>query len=255
MTHLLENWAPVAGRLRQAERLLLMLDFDGTLAPIVPRPSDARIPEAAMPTLRKLQASPAVDLAIVSGRGARDVRRLAGLADAHYFGSHGRERIRPGSAEVEAKRAGRSKVRMLCQRLEDELDDVAGFQVEDKGVAAAAHFRNVDTQHWERVERAVLQAAAVGSLNVSPGKLVFDITPDDGVDKGTAALELVRESGGLPIYFGDDTTDETAFAALPDQAITVFVGPVERNSKARFRVNGPAEVHRALAWLAEAVCD
>ena len=255
MTHLLENWATVAGGLRQAERLVLMLDFDGTLAPIVPRPSDARIPDTAMPTLRKLQSSPAVDLAIVSGRGARDVRNLAGLADAHYFGSHGRERIRPGSAEVEAKPTGRSEIRMLCQHLEGELADIAGFQVEDKGAAAAAHYRNVDARHWERVERAVRQAAAVGSLNVSPGKRVFDITPDDGVDKGTAALELLRELGGLPLYFGDDTTDETAFAALPDEAITVFVGPVERDSKARFHVNGPAEVHRALAWLAVAVCD
>jgi trehalose-phosphatase len=255
VTHLLEHWATVAASLRQAEHVLLMLDFDGTLAPIVPRPSDACIPEAAMPTLRNLQASPAVDLAIVSGRGARDVRNLAGLTDAHYFGSHGRERIRPGSAEVEAKQTGRSKIRMLCQLLDDELADVAGFQVEDKGAAAAAHFRNVDSRHWERVERAVRQAAAVGSLNVSPGKRVFDITPDDGVNKGTAALELVRELGGLPIYFGDDTTDETAFAALPAEAITVFVGPCEQNSKARFCVSGPAEVHRALDWLAAAVCD
>ena len=255
MNHLLENWATVAGRLRQAERLLLMLDFDGTLAPIVPRPSDAQIPDTAMPTLRKLQSSPAVDLAVVSGRGARDVRDLAGLPDAHYFGSHGRERIRPGSANVEARQAGRSAIRALCQRLEEELADISGFEVEDKGAAAAAHFRNVAARHWERVERAVRQAAAGRSLNVSPGKRVFDITPDDGVNKGTAALELLRELGGLPIYFGDDTTDESAFAALPDEAITVFVGTDGRNSGARFRVTGPVEVHRALAWLAAAVCD
>lgn len=253
MTHLLENWATVAARLCQAERLLLMLDFDGTLAPIVLRPSDARIPDAALPTLRKLQASPAVDLAIVSGRGARDVRNLAGLAGAHYIGSHGRERIRPASVEVEAKRAGRSEIRMLSQRLETELADITGFHVENKGVAAAAHFRNVDARHWQRVERAVRQAAAIGSLNVSQGKLVLDITPNDGVDKGTAVLELLGELGGLPIYFGDDTTDETAFAALPDEAITVYVGPETGNSGARFRVNGPAEVHRALARLAAAV--
>lgn len=255
MIHLLENWAVISGRVDQADRLLLMLDFDGTLAPIVARPSDARIPDSALPALRKLQHSPDVNLAIVSGRGARDVRELAGLAHAHYFGGHGRERIRPGGAEVEASPAGRSEIRMLCQRLEGELDDIAGFQVEDKGLAAAAHFRNVDPEHWPRVERVVRQAAASGSLRVSPGKLVYDITPDDGVDKGTATLGLLRELGGLPIYFGDDTTDETAFAALPADAITVFVGPAASNSKARFRVHSPAEVHRALAKLAATVRD
>ena len=245
----------VAARLGQAERLLLMLDFDGTLAPIVPRPSAARIPDSAVPTLRKLQASPYVSLAIVSGRSARDVRELAGLADAHYFGGHGRERIRPGSEQVEASQAGRSQIQTLCRRLDEELGDIAGFQVEDKGVAAAAHFRNVDRKHWRRVERTVRQAAAAGSLTVSAGKLVFDITPDDGIDKGTATLGLVRELGGLPIYFGDDTTDETAFAALPEEAITVFVGPFASSSKARFRVDGPEEVHLVLAKLAAAMLD
>ena len=253
MIHLLEHWTAVAARLTQAERLLLMLDFDGTLAPIVPRPCDARIPDAALPTLRKLQASPRVTLAVVSGRGARDVRALAGLAGIHYFGSHGRERIRPGSAEVESSPAGLSQIRACCRHLAHELGDIEGFEVEDKGTAAAAHFRNVDARHWQRVERAVRQAAAIGSLHVSQGKRVFDITPNDGIDKGTAALELFGEVGGLPIYFGDDTTDETAFAALPDEAITVYVGPEAGNSGARYRVSGPQEVRRALAWLADAM--
>jgi len=252
--HLLEHWNAIAGRLTQAERLLLMLDFDGTLAPIVPRPSDARIPDAALSTLRKLQANPGVTLAIISGRGARDVRALAGLADAHYFGSHGRERIRPGSIEVESDPAGVSQIRACCRRLAEELGHIEGFQVEDKGAAAAAHFRNVDARHWQRVERAVRHAAAIGSLDVSQGKRVFDITPNDGVDKGTAALELLGELGGLPIYFGDDTTDETAFAALPDEAITVYVGPEAGDSGARYRVGGPEEVGRALARLAASVC-
>lgn len=252
MIHLLEHWAEVAGRVSRAERILLMLDFDGTLAPIVPRPSDARIPDAALPTLRNLQANPRVNLAIVSGRGARDVRALAGLANVHYFGSHGRERIRPGSGDVELNSASLPRVRACCRRLAEELSHVEGFHVEDKGTAAAAHFRNVDTRHWHHVERAVREAAAIGSLNVSQGKRVFDITPNDGVDKGTAALELLGELGGLPIYFGDDTTDETAFAALPDEAITVYVGPEAGRSGARYRVSEPEEVRRALAWLAAA---
>ena len=82
--------------------------------------------------------------------------------------------------------------------------------------------------------------------------MVYDITPADGVDKGSAAATLLRETGGLPVYFGDDTTDESAFGALGDEAVTVFVGPSGIPSLARYRVSGPPEVGEALARILDA---
>ncbi len=253
MRHLLDAWPVVDTRLRAAERLLLMLDFDGTLAPIVPQPADARIPADTMGTLRALARCPRVTMAIVSGRSAADVRSLAGLADAHYFGSHGRERIRPNSSAVEVDDRGKSGIAGICRRLALDLADVTGFQVENKGLSAAAHYRNVDPRHHERIAESVLRA--VGSdpgLRASRGKMVFDITPVDGIDKGVAATALLHEIGGLALYFGDDTTDESAFGALPEEGITVFVGPIGSQSRARFRVANPLEVGMALARILDA---
>ena len=110
MRHLLEAWPSVSKRLSRAERVVLMLDFDGTLAPIVPRPQDARILPEAMPSLLALQGWPSVELAIVSGRAASDVRALAGLEDTHFFGSHGRQRIRPSARGAGSARSARSRL-------------------------------------------------------------------------------------------------------------------------------------------------
>ncbi len=254
MIHLFDAWGPVAKQLRHAERLLLMLDFDGTLAPIVPRPADARIPAETLTALGDLQARPTVTLALISGRGVHDVRNLAGLGDIHYFGSHGRERLRPGSGKAEADQRDRADLENLCRRLDDELAAVQGFEIENKGVAAAAHFRNVEPGQHGLVEQAVRrETARAGQLVVSRGKMVFDITPLDGIDKGVAALTLLTEVGGLPLYFGDDATDESAFQALPAMAVTVYVGPPDGRSAARYRLANPDEVREALRRIARAV--
>ena len=253
MTHLFDDWDAVSGQLRMAGRILLLLDFDGTLAPIVPHPPDARIPLETMDFLLALRDCPKVVMAIVSGRAARDVRDLVDLDGIHYFGSHGRERMRPGSRTVETDRRGREAIRRICERLSADLSDLGGFKIEDKGVSAAAHYRNTEPRDRRRIERTVLDAIeAVPSLRVAPGKMVYDITPADGVDKGTAAMALAREAGGLPLYFGDDTTDESAFEALPPASVTVFVGPPTQPSLARYRVSSPSEVAESLARILRA---
>ena len=254
MTHLFDEWGAVSGRLAGSGKLLLMLDFDGTLAPIVPHPPDARMPPESRSLLRKLRDSPRVEIAVVSGRAADDVRALVALGGVHYFGCHGRERIRPEGGPVETDERGRAAIRAVCALLAGALEDVAGFEVEDKGVSAAAHFRNAAAENRDRIAREVREAVeATGRLKASPGKMVYDITPSDGIDKGTATAELVRERGGTPIYFGDDTTDESAFRALSGQAVTVYVGPPDNDSAARYRVADPHEVTRAMARILTAV--
>ena len=254
MKYLLGNWPAVSQRVRRADRLLLMLDFDGTLAPIVPHPPDARVPPVAMSALRALSSHPRVQLAIISGRAALDVRNLVGLTGIHYFGSHGREQISPESGSVVAEDRGRAEIKLLCRSLGEELASVPGFQIEDKGVSAAAHYRNARARDHELIRRSVSAAVhASGGLKASPGKMVYDITPTDGIDKGTAALGLLRQYGGFPLYFGDDTTDESVFAALPSAAVTVFVGPAGASSQARYRVDSPQQVAEALSRILAAI--
>lgn len=256
MTHLFDGWASIRARIETADRLLLMLDFDGTLAPIVAQPSAARVPAGALQTLRDLRDRDRIELAVISGRSASDVGSLVGLAGIHYFGSHGRERMRPGSTEIEADLRGRAAVAAACEILARGLTGIDGIHIENKGVSAAAHYRNVDPRHHAAVQRSVLEAVrTVGELQASPGKMVYDITPLDGVDKGFAATKLLGEFGGLPFYIGDDTTDESAFKALPPPAITVFVGPSGAKTAARFRVSDPAEVECALTRIHRATRD
>lgn len=254
MTPLFSAWAPLEQRIVRADKLLLMLDCDGTLAPIAPRPEDARIPAAARKALEKLARCPRVAAAFVSGRAVADVRRLAGIDRAHYFGSHGRQRMRPGSSRVEVDTRWAAAVAEICAKLESALADVPGVVVENKQVSATAHYRRTPPRLRGRVAAAVRKTlAASAELRVSAGKMVFDVTPRDGIDKGTAASRLLAEEGGLALYFGDDTTDESAFAALPADAVTVFVGPPGADSAARYRVDDPEAVGRALRLILNAL--
>ena len=249
MTHLFEAWQSYESGILEHRHLLLMLDFDGSLAPIVSRPADARIPTGTLQTLRAMQDSDEITLAIISGRNVEDVRNLVGLTGIHYFGSHGRQHIDPADHSVVSDLAGQSShiIEKLCTTLSEKLKDVEGFEVENKTISAAAHYRNVHTSMYPRVHQAVKEAVtAIGSLNFRQGKMVFDIMPQDNIDKGTAATGLVQQVGGLPMYFGDDTTDEDAFRALHEPAITVHVGKPESQTNARFWVSGPEEVAQAL---------
>ncbi len=250
MTNFLEAWPLLEKRVADADRLLLMLDFDGTLAPIVARPEDARIPLATRETLEELAQHPRVALAFVSGRDVSDVRRLVGIAQAHYFGAHGRQRVRPGDEQVEVDERYSGAVGEACRRLEHALSDIPGIAVENKQVSAVAHYRNVSPELHDDVAatvRGVLDSSP--TLQVSAGKMVFDITPLDGIDKGSVGELLLKEQGGLALYFGDDTTDEAAFGRLPSDSITVFVGPATANSAARYCVPDPRAVGVSLKLL------
>lgn len=247
MRHLLDHWPAVVDRLARADRILLMLDFDGTLAPIVAHPPEARIALESAATLGKLAECSRVRLAIVSGRAVRDMQALVGLSGIQYVGSHGREWLPPRPRDTTEDAGRRQAVGALCERLASKLDHVRGFVLEDKGVSAAAHYRNAPPETWEPIRRTVRKAVRdSGGLQVREGKMVLDITPADGVNKGTAVLALLASHGGQPVYFGDDSTDEDAFRALPDGAVTVYVGPPSAPSAARYRVADPEEVGRAL---------
>ncbi len=248
-----EVWTPLAERIGKADRLLLMLDVDGTLAPIAPRPEDARIPASTRATLEQLAHCPQVTPAFVSGRAVEDVRRLVGIGRAHYFGSHGRQRMRPGSGRVEVDASYAAAVDDACERLSAALAGMRGFAVENKQVSAAAHYRNVAPELRSQVAATVRRVLEDSPhLRVSAGKMVFDITPLDGIDKGAAATKLLGEEGGKAFYFGDDTTDESAFSALPNDAVTVFVGPCGADSSARYRLDDCAAVGRALRLILDA---
>lgn len=257
---------PPAALLQLAARgpILLCLDYDGTISDLVSRPASARPVEGAVAAIKALAARPErVAVAIVSGRAVAELRKITGLGDqVMYSGVHGLEiagRARQGEhAEV--------RVHPDVARCAPELDrvrawaarnvpDGAGFEVEDKRLALALHYRNA-----ERAAAAELCArfeefvrANTPHLRAAHNKMVVEALPA-AASKGEALRTLSRETGATftPVYFGDDRTDEDAFAEVAGRGVGVLVGEA-RPSLARWRVENPAAVVRTLKTLADSL--
>ncbi len=256
MQHLFDEWPQVRAALEASAHWLVMLDFDGTLAPIAEHPDQAVLPAATKQHLSKLAAASGIDLVILSGRSIADLHPRIGIDGLEFSGNHGRERWKPGSPRSERDSSVRAIVAQVCEQISHQAAGIPGAFVEDKGLTASLHYRQVPMEFQVKIRNVVHEAGRTfgDAIEVSEGKRVFDFFPADDTNKGTAAMALLAERGGaaevLPIYCGDDTTDETVFRALPPESITVFVGNGETPSAARYRVDDTTEVAEFLRRIA-----
>jgi trehalose 6-phosphate phosphatase len=242
---------------RRAGRMLVALDFDGTLSPIVERPEDARLLDGLVGPLRELVARPDTVVAVVSGRGLADVRDRIPLDGVYFAGNHGFEIEGPGLDRVhESARAARPALEACRRDLEAELSDEPGVQVEDKRWTLSVHYRRATMAGAEaRVRAAVLAHAARPGLRVTEGKMVFEVRPDVSWDKGRATRFLLDTLGGddpLPaVFIGDDRTDEDAFAVVRELGGGIVVGdPPPGDTQAVAWVRDPVEVAEVIHELA-----
>lgn len=237
-------------------RLVLFLDYDGTLTPIVAHPEDAVLSREMERTLDEVSRE--YTLAVVSGRDRADVAQRVGLEHLIYAGSHGFDISGP-----EGLRREHPQARQLLPRLDEAeallkeaLDDISGSQVDRKRFAIAVHYRNVDPDEVAQVEAIVDEALGQFSeFKKSGGKKVFELKPDVDWHKGRALMWLMEALGlsldeAMPIYIGDDVTDEDAFAAIADCGVGIVVGPDDMQTLARFRLESPDEVKTWLARVA-----
>ncbi len=257
MQHLFKAWPEAAATLKTAPGLLLMLDFDGTLAPLVPHPDLAALPEKTKLRMEQLAAAAPVDLAVISGRAVSDLRARIGLEGIEYSGNHGRERLRPFSDRIEFRNEVLEKMAAAARAAAQAVDSIEGAYVEDKGLTAALHYRQVPPARHADVRRAV-EALIPGlgpGIHVEEGKMVFELLPSDGQNKGKLALTLFQEKGAagvvVPIYCGDDVTDETVFEALPREALSIHVGNGGKPSRARYRLDDPEQVAEFLGRIVD----
>ena len=223
----------------------MLLDVDGTLAPIVERPEDAAVPEETRKEIERLTGRYAL-VACISGRPAADARRMVGLDGVEYVGVHGLE-SHPGVQRYTAQLA----------RLLETVD--WPWRVETKaGVTAAFHYREVDDEEANAPVQRVVEAASALGLAVQRGRKVVEVKPPIDADKGTAVHDLLRARGlERALYAGDDTTDLDAFRGLDeaelDVAVKVAVGSPEMNprllTEADLVVDGPGELLYLLRTL------
>lgn len=247
--------------LLDATPLVLLLDIDGTLCDLVSNPAGARVPDATRRVLQQLTHTPGVRIALLTGRAVRDARRIVDVPGIPIVGNHGLEWV---GADGEAHPIdGWEEIEPEMRRAHDSLlpvvSRVPGAQLEDKTYSLTVHYRNVEPALVSALGEDVSRIAMRGGLRIAEGKCVLNVLPPIDVDKGVAALRLVRESGAVArsasvLFAGDDVTDEDAFRALarevPD-AVTVRVGEREDDTAARFRIPSPAALARALELLAE----
>lgn len=244
--------------------LIVMLDIDGTLAPLAPTPNLAVVPADAERVLQRLSELADVHLALVTGRSAADARRMVAVQRLWIIGNHGAELREPTGETTVDPMAGRFRdsMAMAIIEIENALPDYPGVFFEDKKWTASLHYRLADPALVPALESMFAGAVARHGLYMSEGKKVFEMKPPVPVNKGTASLALARrlagEGSGSPaiVFAGDDITDEDGFKQLREHAptaITIRVAEDEHApTDAEFRVRNPAELRMFLEWLVAA---
>ncbi len=224
-------------------RAALFLDIDGTLAPIVERPEDARVPEDARAELERLAARYAL-VACVSGRAGADAAKLVGVDDLVYVGVHGLELAPEAKRWIEPLRRFASTV---------------DWPAENKGVTLSFHYRGVSDEAAARADlETVAERARAAGFVASFGRKVLELRPPIDADKGTAVRALLAErSISRALYAGDDTTDLDAFRGLREAGLELAVrvavtspeGPDELLRAADLVVESPAALVEMLRSL------
>jgi trehalose 6-phosphate phosphatase len=248
--HLFTAWNQIAARIRKSERVVIFLDFDGTLVRIAPLPSGVRMAPKTREVLRKLARNRKVTIAMISGRQRAELQQLIKIRQIKYMGLYGWESRGNQRVPFAAREA---LVRMLVSLLA-ELPAYPGVWIEPKRNSFSIHLLGAQAETQRRVRETVDRFVkplrhtlkAMGNLRD------IEIAPVMLGDKGLAARKFLAAPamrGALPLYFGDDFSDEPAFAAVR-RGISVLVGK-RRATQAEFSVRGPAEVTAALSRMEE----
>ncbi len=248
MKRLFEHWPEISARIRSAGSIAVFLDFDGTLAPIQTTPAEVRLSAPMRLAIGRLAANKRTRVWIISGRKRDDVREKTGLHRIRYLGVHGWETGFPVALDPEIQR----QLDSARRGLETGIENLPGVWIEDKGPALAIHYRQAGESD-SAIARALVREQMVhlnGAFRLMSGKKVWEILSREVGDKGSAIRRELgrRDHRALAVYVGDDSTDEQAFAALPD-GVTVRVGRGSALTRAQFQVRNPADVRLFLEKL------
>ncbi|RXG53447.1 Bifunctional trehalose-6-phosphate synthase/phosphatase [Armadillidium vulgare] len=240
----------------ESSRLALLLDYDGTLAPIAPHPDLAILPSETKKVLERLAGMPDVNIAIISGRSVENVQKMIGINGITYAGNHGFEIqhpdgtlfIHPVPHEYEVQ------LEILKQKLLEMCQE--GAWLEDKGIVITFHYREVPKPKQKEIMEKVTAAFRESGLKLHQSHMAYEARPPVTWNKGRAAIHILRTLFGVDwsdristIFAGDDKTDEDAMRALQGMAVTFRVTAQTVRTAAMHRLPNTDAVLAMLRWI------
>lgn len=239
-------------------KYFLFLDYDGTLTPIVKKPGLATLSRSRRAFLKKLRKAPYIVTAIISGRMLSDLKRRVGIGGLYYVGNHGFEIEGPGIRITHPKALQAKPIlREIKTKLKKGFQKIKGIIIEDKILTLSLHYRLVQAKDLRKMKSIfpgiVRPYLKTKKIRLTYGKKVFEIRPNINWNKGRAVLwflkKLKARKKDLPIYIGDDTTDEDAFRLLKKRGLTIRVGRAKR-TRAKYYLKDVDGVYKFLKFLA-----
>lgn len=261
MRYLFDIWNGLEPKLHNKD-ILLLLDYDGTLAPIAPTPDKAVLPKKVKELLRGLVKFKGIKIGIVSGRALKNIKKMVGVEGIIYVGNHGLEIDGP---KIKFESPVSPRYRTILDNIKDDLNaklsGIKGAFVEDKGLSLSVHYRLVNEKFIQLAKTIIHEIAIIylvrNKIRIKHGKKVIEIRPPVAWDKGKVALWLLgremfslKEKEVLPIYIGDDISDEDAFKALKKTGMTIFIGK-PKESFAQYYLKDTEEVWELLCKISE----
>jgi len=241
--------------------LVVMLDVDGTLAPIVDMFDRAAVPGETQRAVAALAGQDGLHVALVSGRSAAVARRMVGVGNLWVAGNHGFEIEGPNGEDLADPSVFRYRavIATAVERLEALVSAMHGVIIEDKAITLSVHWRLADAEIATELREAIDQVSQPLGLRVTDGKRIFEIRPPALIDKGTAVLALAERltsghDGASIVFAGDDVTDEDAVRALREhhpRAVTVrILGEESSPTDAEFTLRDTHAMRQFLEELA-----
>lgn len=237
----------------KGKELFILTDFDGTLAAIAKTPDQAVLPVDARILLKELSEIPQCKIAVVSGRELKDLKKLVKIPGLIYVGNHGLEMEGPKlriHKRVSAQQ--QRELQKMFRLLDERLKHIPGVVIQNKKLTLSVHYRLVKETRIHDVRQIVREISVLPAWKeqflVRKGKLVYEIVPNIGWNKGKAVLWLLAQKlftmknidDLVPIYLGDDVSDEDVFVCLKKDGLTVFVG-ASNHFSSHYYVKNPDE--------------
>ncbi len=256
MKHLFSYWDSIADKIKNAKHVILLLDYDGTLTPIVERPESAYLSSQVRDCLQELVSFHSLTLGFISGRPLNDLQAKVGVTDALYAGNHGLEIEGPNTSFVNPEAAEAIPLlHTLGQNISLAIAGIKGAWIEDKRLTLSLHYRLVDEAQYNRLNdifnESIREPLAYDRIIVTSNKKTYDIRPSVNWDKGKAIeyinKTLFPKNKPLILVVGDDKTDYDAFRVVNTTGgISIFVGNASIKAPASYFLQSTNEVHQFL---------